>query len=85
MSDAIALTTKPYRPYDKRYAGIRRQIACANGLHPIRDRAAIESIIPGVLGLAKQLHRQHPKYKYRNMEITERGVTGYWTIAGAEM
>ena len=38
MADLIALTTKPYRPYRKRYAGILRQIARNNGLHPIRDR-----------------------------------------------
>ena len=28
------------RPYRKRYVGLVRQIARANGLHPIRDRAA---------------------------------------------
>jgi hypothetical protein len=85
MVDLVALTTRPYRPYRKRYAGIVRQIARANGLHPIRDRAAIESIMPRVLDLAKQLHRQHPKYKYRNMEITETGIRGYWTTAGPTM
>ena len=74
-----------YRPYRARYTGLRRQIARANGLHPIRDRAAIESIMTGVLALAKQLHRQHPKYKYRNIEITETGITGYWTTAGPTM
>jgi hypothetical protein len=85
MSDLIALTTKPYRPYRKRYAGLRRQIARANGLHPIKDRAEIEALVPGTLYLAKQLHRQHPKYKYRNIEITETGVTGHWTPAGPTM
>src|SRR3954452_10853050 len=35
MADLIAMTTKAHRPYRKRYAGIRRQIARANGLHPI--------------------------------------------------
>jgi hypothetical protein len=73
------------RPYRKRYAGLLRQIARANGLHPIRDRAAIEATLPKVLALAKQLHRQHLKYKYRNMEITENGITGYWTTAGPTM
>ena len=34
---------------------------------------------------AKQLHRQRPEYKYRNMEITENGVTGHWTTAGPTM
>jgi hypothetical protein len=62
-----------------------RQIARNNGLNPIRDRAAIEAMMPRTLALAKQLHRQHPKYKYRNMEITESGVTGYWTTAGPTM
>jgi hypothetical protein len=85
MADLIALTTKPCRRYRKRYAGLLRQIARANGLHPIRDRKAIEAIVPRALSLARQLHRQHPKYKYRNMEITERGVTGYWTTAGPTM
>src|SRR5207248_3094225 len=56
------------RPYRKRYAGILRQIARANGLHPIRDRAAIEALMPRTLALAKKLHRQRPKYKYRNIE-----------------
>ena len=37
------------RPYRKRYAGILRQIARGSGLHPIRDRAAIEALMPGVL------------------------------------
>ena len=50
-----ALTTKPYRPYRERYAGIRRQIARANGLHPIRDRAAIEALMPRVMAQAKQI------------------------------
>ena len=73
------------RPYRKRYAGILRQIARANRLHPIRDRAAIEALMPRTLALAKQLHRQYPKYKYRNTEITVNGVTGYWTTAGPTM
>src|SRR4051812_24410309 len=85
MADLTALTTKPYRPYRKRYAGLLRQIARANGLHPIRDRKAIEAVVPRALMLAKQLHRQQPRYKYRNMEITEKGVTGYWTTAGPTM
>jgi len=73
------------RLYRKRYAGLRRQIARANGLHPIRDRAAIDALMPRTINLAKELHRQHPKYKYRNMEITDNGVTGYWTTAGPTM
>lgn len=73
------------RPYRSRYAGLRRQIARSNSLHPIRDRAAIEALLPQALALAKQLHRQHPKYKYRNIEITANGVTGHWTTAGPTM
>src|SRR6516164_4286955 len=38
-----------YRPYRERYAGLRRQIARANGLHPIRDRALINELLPRVL------------------------------------
>lgn len=73
------------RPYRKRYAGLRRQIARSNRLHPIKDREAIDALLPQALALAKQLHRQRPKYKYRNMEITDNGVTGYWTTAGPTM
>jgi hypothetical protein len=73
------------RLYRNRYAGLRRQIARANGLHPIRDREAIAALMPDALMLAKDLHQQRPKYKYRNMEITERGITAYWTTAGPTM
>jgi len=73
------------RLYKKRYAGLRRQLARANGLHPIRDRAAIDALMPQALELAKQLHAKYPKYKYRNMEITETGIRGYWTTAGPTM
>ncbi len=40
---------------------------------------------PQALALAKQLHWQHPKYKYRNIQIMENGITGYWTTAGPTM
>src|SRR5689334_25139742 len=33
------------RPYRKRFAGIDRQITRANGMHPSRDRAAIEKVM----------------------------------------
>lgn len=62
-----------------------RQIARNNGLHSIRDRAAIEAMMPQALALAKQLHQQHPKYKYCNMKITENEVRGHWTTAGPTM
>jgi hypothetical protein len=77
-------------PYRKRYAGILRQIARATGLHPIRDRAAIEALMPRVVAQAKQTHRQCPrKWKYRNMEVTVDGdtirVTGQYQTAGPMM
>lgn len=73
------------RAYGRRYLGLLRQIARNNGLHPIRDRKAIEELVPNALRLAKQLHGRHPKYKYRNMEITATGVRGNWTTAGPTM
>jgi len=85
MSDLTALTTKPYRPYRDRYAGIRRQIARNNGLHPIRDGALIETLMLRVVAQAQQLKRQCPKLKYRNMEITSTGVTGHYQTAGPMM
>ena len=85
MADLIALTKKPQRPYCKRFAGIRRQIARNNGLHPIRDRAVIEALMPRVLMQAKQVKRQVPRVKYRNIEIANTGVRGVWTSAGPTM
>ena len=73
------------RPYRDRYAGLRRQIARANGLHPIRDRAAIDALIPRALELAKELKRRCPRVKYRNMEITENGLTGRYQSVGPDM
>ena len=73
------------RPYRKRYAGILRQIARNNGLNPIRDQQAIEALMPQVLAKAKELHRKHPKCKYRNMEITDNEVIPWWTTAGPTM
>ena len=90
MADLIKLTTKPHRPYRKRYAGILRQIARNNGLHPIRDRALIQALMPGVMVQAKQIKRQQPRVKYRNVEIIEATeertvVRGVWTTAGPTM
>ena len=73
------------RPYRMRYAGLRRQIARANGLHPIKDRAAIDALMPQVLGLAKELKRRYPRVKYRNIRITENGVSGSYQTAGPMM
>jgi len=68
-----------------RYAGIVKQIARANGLHPIRDRATIQAIMPGVVALAKQAKRRNPRVKYRNMEITENGISARFQTAGPMM
>ena len=62
-----------------------RQIARANGLHPIRDRAAIEALMPRVLAQAKQAKRQCPRVKYRNMAITSTGLMARWQTAGPMM
>lgn len=64
---------KPRR-YRDRYAGLRRQIARANGLHPIRDREAIQGLLPGVLHMAKQAKGNCPRMLYRNIEITKTGA-----------
>lgn len=73
------------RPYRKRYAGLRRQVARANGMHPIKDRAAIDVTMPRVLAMARQLKGQCPQLKYRNMEVTDNGLTGHWQTAGPMM
>ena len=85
LAELRAFVTKRHRPYRKRYAGIRRQIARANGLHPIRDRALIEALMPRVLVQAKQMKRKAPRAKYRFMEITETGVIAQWQTAGPMM
>jgi hypothetical protein len=85
MADLIAMTTKPGRPYRVRYAGIRRQIARANGLHPIRDRAVIGQLMPQLIAIAKQAKSQHPRAKYRNVEIIQNGVRLQWQSAGPMM
>ena len=41
-----------------------------SGLHPIRDRALIDQYMPTVMHLAKELKRQNPRVKYRNMQVT---------------
>jgi hypothetical protein len=62
------------RPYRERYAGIRRQIARANGMHPIKDADAIQKYMPQAIALAKQTKRRRPRIRYREVEITENGV-----------
>lgn len=74
------------RPYRGRYAGVLRQLARGNGLHPIRDRDAIAALGARVLAQARQLKRQHPRLKYRNMEVTAAGVVvGRYQTAGPMM
>lgn len=78
------------RPYEYRYAGLRRQIARANGLHPIRDRALIKELMETVLWQAKEIHDRCPrKWKYRNMQVEVEGntirVTGNYQTAGPRM
>ena len=65
-----------HRPYRRRYAGILRQTAHNDELHPIRDRALIEALMPPVLNQAKEVKRQAPRAKYRNIEITNTGLGG---------
>ena len=73
------------RPYRDRYAGIRRQIARANGLNPIRDRGAIDALMPRAVMLAKQLKGRCPRAKYRNMELTKTGIAAPTQTAGPMM
>jgi hypothetical protein len=73
------------RRYRDRYAGLRRRVARANGLHPIRDRAAIDALMPRVLAQARELKRRYPRLKYRNMVITATGVTGEFQTSGPKM
>jgi len=47
-SDAATYDWK-YRPHRQRYVGLLRHIARASGLHPIRDRAAIDELMPLVV------------------------------------
>ena len=71
--------------YRKRYAGLLRQVARANGLHPIRDRATIDALMPGVLLLARQVKAKLPRVKYRNIKITKdhrEGISAQWQTAG---
>jgi hypothetical protein len=73
------------RSYHRRYAGLLRQIARTNGLHPIRDRAKIIAMMPLVILLAKQLKQQCPRIKYRNVTITDSGVRAEMQSAGPMM
>jgi hypothetical protein len=72
------------RPYRNRYQGLRRQIARANGLHPIKDRVAIDILLPGALALAKQAKERLPRMRYREVEITAAGVRVQLPRSGPE-
>jgi hypothetical protein len=72
-------------PYRKRHTCLLWQSARAYELHPIRDRALIESLTARWLKPGKQLHEQQNKIKFRNMENTLEGVACYWTDAGPTM
>jgi hypothetical protein len=56
-----------------------------NGLHPIRDRAALEALVPAAIRLAKELKPRLPRYKYRNTVITETGTRAEFQSAGPRM
>jgi hypothetical protein len=91
MADLIGITTRPpRRRHCDRYAGILRQIARNSGLHPVRDRDLIKQLMPQMLFLAKQLKRQNPRVKFRNMRVFEKSpgvwsLQGEWTTAGPTM
>lgn len=72
------------RTYLTRYAGLRRQIARANGWHPIKDHATIAARMPWVLDLAKRYKRQRSKMRFRDVEATETGVTVHLPYLGQE-
>ncbi|MCX5658362.1 MAG: hypothetical protein NTW19_01405, partial [Planctomycetota bacterium] len=77
--------TAASRPYRQRYAGLRRQIARSNGLHPIRDRAAIDALVPGAVNTGKWLKRgQLPQLRFRNIEITPTGFTLHLPKSGPD-
>jgi hypothetical protein len=72
------------RPYRKRYAGLRRQIARANKLHPIKDRELIQELVPHALEMAKLVKERNKRVRYREVEITDRGVCVYLPQIGPE-
>lgn len=77
---------KPRKRYAQRWAGLRKKIARANGLHPIRDRELIDRIMPEVIWQAQLLKLHHPAMKYRNVEITQDGgVTATIQSVGPDM
>jgi hypothetical protein len=73
------------RPYRYRYAGILRQIARASGLHPIRDRAKIQALVPFFTLAAKQMKEKNKKLKYRNIEVRGNTVIASWQTSGPKM
>jgi hypothetical protein len=73
-----------YRPHRDRYTGLRRQIARANGLHPIKDRKKIDALVPEARRLAKQAKERLPRMRYREVEITETGVRVHLPSTGPD-
>jgi hypothetical protein len=73
-----------YRPHRERYTGLRRQIARANGLHPIKDREKITDLVSEARRLAKQAKTKMPRMRYREVEITENGVRVHLPSSGPD-
>lgn len=79
-----ALRDKPRR-YGQRHIGLRRTLARALGLHPIRDRQVIDEMLPMVLEVAKRMKQQHPRFKYRNLRLDPQGLVGLIQSVGPHM
>jgi hypothetical protein len=73
-----------YRPHRERYNGLRRQIARANGLHPIKDREKIAELVSEARRLAKEAKRRVPRMRYREVEITAKGVRVHLPSSGPD-
>jgi hypothetical protein len=73
-----------YRPHRERYTGLRRQVARANGLHPIKDRQAIAELVSNALRMAKEVKEKVPRMRYREVEITQTGVRVHLPSSGPD-
>jgi hypothetical protein len=72
------------RRHATRHLGLRRQIARANGLHPIRDRKFIDDLIPLILKDAKLRKMSDKRFRYRNIQITPIGLYYHASGCGPE-
>ena len=81
---ACCLPKQKSRPYRKRYCGLRKQLAQANNLHPIRDRELIDLLVPRALTLAKQGKQACPRMRYREVEIIPNGISIHLPGSGPE-